>query len=52
MWPFNTDDCLIEVTTWAGLTIDQREKNFPQRLKSLYLKNIQVELRIFSSNTK
>jgi hypothetical protein len=20
-WPFNTGDCLIEVTTWAGLTI-------------------------------
>ena len=20
-WPFNTDDCLIEVTTWAGLTV-------------------------------
>ena len=21
MWPFNTGDCLIEVTTWAGLTV-------------------------------
>ena len=21
MWPFNTDDCLIEVTAWAGLTV-------------------------------
>jgi hypothetical protein len=20
-WPFNTGDCLIEVTTWAGLTV-------------------------------
>jgi hypothetical protein len=20
-WPFNTDDCLIEVTTWAGLIV-------------------------------
>ena len=21
MWPFNTGDCLIEVTTWAGFTV-------------------------------
>jgi len=21
MWPFNTGDCLIKVTTWAGLTV-------------------------------
>ena len=21
MWPFNAGDCLIEVTTWAGLTV-------------------------------
>jgi hypothetical protein len=21
MWPFNTGDCFIEVTTWAGLTV-------------------------------
>ena len=21
MWPFNTGDCLIEVTAWAGLTV-------------------------------
>ena len=21
MWPFDTGDCLIEVTAWAGLTI-------------------------------
>ena len=21
MWPFNTGDCLIEVNTWAGLTV-------------------------------
>jgi hypothetical protein len=20
-WPFNTGDCLIEVTAWAGLTV-------------------------------
>ena len=20
-WPFNTGDCLIEVTTWAGLIV-------------------------------
>ena len=20
-WPFNTVDCLIEVTAWAGLTV-------------------------------
>ena len=20
MWPFNTGDCLIDVTAWAGLT--------------------------------
>jgi len=20
-WPFNTGDCLIEVTTWVGLTV-------------------------------
>ena len=20
-WPFNTGDCLIEVTTWTGLTV-------------------------------
>jgi hypothetical protein len=20
-WPFNIDDCLIEVTAWAGLTV-------------------------------
>ena len=22
MWPFNTGGCLIELTTWAGLTIE------------------------------
>ena len=21
MWPFNTGDCLIEVTAWADLTV-------------------------------
>ena len=21
-WPFNTGDCLIEVTAWAGLTVN------------------------------
>jgi len=21
MWPFNTGDCLIEVTAWAGFTV-------------------------------
>ena len=21
MWPFNAGDCLIEVTTWAGLSV-------------------------------
>ena len=21
MWPFNTGDCLIEVTSWAGLIL-------------------------------
>jgi len=21
MWPFNSGDCLIEVTTWAGFTV-------------------------------
>jgi hypothetical protein len=21
MWPFNTGECLIEVTAWAGLTV-------------------------------
>ena len=21
MWSFNPDDCLIEVTSWAGLTV-------------------------------
>jgi hypothetical protein len=26
MWPFDTDDCLIEVTTWAGLTALVSEK--------------------------
>ena len=23
-WPFNTGDCLIEVTAWASLTVYQR----------------------------
>ena len=23
MWPFNTGDCLIEVTTWVDLTVHQ-----------------------------
>jgi hypothetical protein len=22
-WPFNTGDCLIEVTTWEGLTVNE-----------------------------
>jgi len=22
-WPFNTGDCLIEVTSWVGLTVYQ-----------------------------
>jgi hypothetical protein len=21
MWPFNTGDCIIEVTSWVGLTV-------------------------------
>jgi hypothetical protein len=23
-WPFNTGDCLIEMTAWAGLTVYSR----------------------------
>ena len=23
MWPFNTGDCLTEVTTWEGLTVSE-----------------------------
>ena len=26
-WPFNTGDCLLEVTTWAGLTVYLRSVN-------------------------
>ena len=26
-WPFNTGDCLIEVTSWAGLTVSENLPN-------------------------
>ena len=26
MWPFDTGDCLIEVTAWSGLTVLVSEK--------------------------
>ena len=26
-WPFNTGDCLIEVTAWAGLTVYHFHEN-------------------------
>ena len=40
MWPFNTGDCFIEVTTWAGLTVytccviyNNRSQSFRNRIK-------------------
>jgi hypothetical protein len=28
-WPFNTGDCLIEVTAWAGLTVNENDYDNP-----------------------
>ena len=38
-WPFNTGDCLIEVTAWAGLTVYHNSHNHNHYLFELKMYN-------------
>jgi len=42
MWPLNTGDCLIEVTTWTGVTVFSIWESF-YRLLSFVLSLLQKE---------
>jgi hypothetical protein len=47
MWPFNTGDCLIEVTAWAGLIV----LNYSQKVTvNLSLHNITLFFYFFYLN--
>jgi len=46
MWPFNTGDCLIEVTAWADLTVNLKMLGEKKILKFNWIQTVVICYRL------